>query len=191
MGSSNEREKGIITTWPNSSLPCPSRALAPELIAWRDKQPWPGQPVPQANLHLTLAFLGEADELTTRRLIAAVEHQHCPPLAIRLDETGWFSRARAAWIGPKEWPNELNVLARALRRPRRETAPWQWRAGLSPPCHPVAQVRRGTKRTACSRFFTAGGSVLPLPIHLDPGGRALRAARLLAAAGKSKRREEG
>lgn len=94
----------------------PVKELAPELIAWRDKQPWPGQPVPQANLHLTLAFLGEADELTTRRLIAAVERQHCPPLAIRLDETGWFSRAKAAWIGPKEWPNELNVLARALRR---------------------------------------------------------------------------
>lgn len=94
----------------------PVKELAPELIAWRDKLPWPGQPVPQANLHLTLAFLGEADELTTRRLIAAVERQHCPPLSIRLDETGWFSRAKAAWIGPKEWPNELNVLARALRR---------------------------------------------------------------------------
>ncbi|WP_047437844.1 2'-5' RNA ligase family protein, partial [Aeromonas sp. ZOR0001] len=48
----------------------PVKELAPELIAWRDQQPWPGQPVPQANLHLTLAFLGEADELTTRRLIA-------------------------------------------------------------------------------------------------------------------------
>ncbi|EKP0249442.1 RNA 2',3'-cyclic phosphodiesterase [Aeromonas veronii] len=94
----------------------PVKELAPELIAWRDKLPWPGQPVPQANLHLTLAFLGEADELTTRRLIAAVERQHCPPLTIRLDETGWFSRAKAAWIGPKEWPNELNVLAKALRR---------------------------------------------------------------------------
>lgn len=94
----------------------PVRELGPELIAWRDKQPWPGRPVPQANLHLTLAFLGEADEVTTRRLIAAASRQHCPPLSIRLDESGWFSRAKAAWIGPKEWPNELSVLARALRR---------------------------------------------------------------------------
>jgi len=94
----------------------PAAALAPDLIAWRDQLPWPGQPVPQANVHLTLAFLGEADELTTRRLIAAVAHQHCPPLSIRLDETGWFSRAKAAWVGPKAWPNELNVLAKALRR---------------------------------------------------------------------------
>ncbi len=94
----------------------PVKELAPSSSPGAISSPGPGQPVPQANLHLTLAFLGEADELTTRRLIAAVERQHCPPLSIRLDETGWFSRAKAAWIGPKEWPNELNVLARALRR---------------------------------------------------------------------------
>lgn len=94
----------------------PLQQLAAELIDWRDQRPWPGQPVPAANLHLTLAFLGEADQVTTARLMAAAERQHCPPLTIRLDETGWFSRAKAAWIGQKEWPNELNLLARALRR---------------------------------------------------------------------------
>ncbi|MDM5073770.1 RNA 2',3'-cyclic phosphodiesterase [Aeromonas bestiarum] len=94
----------------------PLHRLAPELIDWRDQRPWPGQPVPEANLHLTLAFLGEADQVTTARLMAAAERQHCPPLTIRLDETGWFSRAKAAWVGPGDWPNELNVLARALRR---------------------------------------------------------------------------
>ncbi len=94
----------------------PAEALAPDLVAWRDQLPWPGQPVPAANLHLTLAFLGEADQLTTTRLMAAVERQHCPPLTIALNETGWFGRAKAAWVGPTEWSNELTVLARALRR---------------------------------------------------------------------------
>ncbi len=94
----------------------PAEALAPDLVAWRDQLPWPGQPVPAANLHLTLAFLGEADQLTTTRLMAAVERQHCPPLTIALNETGWFGRAKAAWVGPTEWPNELTVLAKALRR---------------------------------------------------------------------------
>lgn len=96
------------------ALPLPS--LAPGLAAWRAEQPWPGLPVPEANLHLTLAFLGETDEATQARLIAAAELQHCPPFTVRLDQTGWFARARAAWVGPREWPNELNVLARALRR---------------------------------------------------------------------------
>ncbi|MGY6039942.1 RNA 2',3'-cyclic phosphodiesterase [Aeromonas sp. AE23HZ002T15] len=96
------------------ALPLPG--LAPELVAWRAEQPWPGLPVPEANLHLTLAFLGETDEATQERLIAAAELQHCPPFTVRLDQTGWFARAKAAWVGPREWPNELNVLARALRR---------------------------------------------------------------------------
>lgn len=96
------------------ALPLPT--LAPELIAWREQRPWPGLPVPESNLHLTLAFLGEADEATQASLVAAAERQHCPPFRIRLDQTGWFNRAKAAWVGPREWPNELNVLARALRR---------------------------------------------------------------------------
>lgn len=96
------------------ALPLPT--LAPELIAWREQRPWPGLPVPESNLHLTLAFLGEADEATQACLMATAERQHCPPFRIRLDQTGWFNRAKAAWVGPREWPNELNVLARALRR---------------------------------------------------------------------------
>ncbi|WP_421246433.1 RNA 2',3'-cyclic phosphodiesterase [Aeromonas sanarellii] len=96
------------------ALPLPT--LAPELAAWRDRRPWPGLPVPEANLHLTLAFLGEADEATQARLIALAGQQHCPPFSVHLDQTGWFQRAKAAWVGPSEWPNELTVLARALRR---------------------------------------------------------------------------
>ena len=90
--------------------------LATELILWRDQRSWPGVLVPQENLHLTLAFLGEAEEAMVAPLIAAVNRQHCPPLSIPLDEVGWFSRARAAWIGPRQWPNELTVLANALQR---------------------------------------------------------------------------
>lgn len=96
------------------ALPLPK--LAPAITDWREQHPWPGLPVPKANLHLTLAFLGEADEATQARLIAAAEQQHCPPFTVRLDQTGWFARAKAAWVGPREWPNELNALARALRR---------------------------------------------------------------------------
>ena len=94
----------------------PLHQLAPALIDWRERRPWPGLPVPERNLHLTLAFLGEADEATQARLISAAAQQRCPPFSVHLDQTGWFQRARAAWVGPNEWPNELNVLARALRR---------------------------------------------------------------------------
>ena len=94
----------------------PLHQLAPALIDWRERRPWPGLPVPERNLHLTLAFLGEADEATQAKLITAAGQQRCPPFSVHLDQTGWFARAKAAWVGPREWPNELNVLARALRR---------------------------------------------------------------------------
>lgn len=109
-------KKGTIPRMAKLFFALPLHETAPELIDWRDRRPWPGLPVPQANLHLTLAFLGEADEATQARLMAAAERQHCPPLRIPLDQTGWFHRAKAAWVGPSEWPNELNVLAKALRR---------------------------------------------------------------------------
>ena len=94
----------------------PLHQLAPALIDWRERRPWPDLPVPEHNLHLTLAFLGEADEATQAKLITAAGQQRCPPFSVHLDQTGWFARAKAAWVGPREWPNELNVLARALRR---------------------------------------------------------------------------
>ena len=80
------------------ALPCPPDQAA-AICQWRAGQTLPGRPVPEANLHLTLAFLGEADETTQARLIAAAERQHCPPFSVHLDQTGWFQRAKAAWRG--------------------------------------------------------------------------------------------
>lgn len=94
----------------------PADNLADAIIRWRDARPWPGQAVPAANLHLTLAFLGEADEKQTHELMQQAAKLHCPPLTIELDGCGWFSRAKAAWIGPAQWPNELSVFARELQR---------------------------------------------------------------------------
>ena len=55
----------------------PLHQLAPALIDWRERRPWPGLPVPERNLHLTLAFHGEADEATQARLISAAAQQRC------------------------------------------------------------------------------------------------------------------
>lgn len=94
----------------------PLTTLAPHIVAWRTHRPWPGEWVSEQNLHLTLAFLGHGDEATCAALIARVNQQHCPPFSVQLNEVGWFNRAQAAWIGPSQWPNSLQVLAKALRQ---------------------------------------------------------------------------
>lgn len=94
----------------------PATPVAAAIAQWRATRPWPGALVPAANFHLTLAFLGQADERQTEQLMAQASRLHCPPLTLSLDSCGWFARAKAAWIGPKQWPNELAVFARALQR---------------------------------------------------------------------------
>lgn len=59
------------------ALPCPPE-LAAAICAWRDTQGLEGRPVAQANLHLTLAFLGAqpADLLDDlKQLAASIEGQ--------------------------------------------------------------------------------------------------------------------
>ena len=109
--ASPERARVFFALWPEA-------ALAERLATLAEAQAAAvgGRAMARETLHLTLAFLGEADETTQARLIAAAERQHCPPFSVHLDQTGWFQRAKAAWVGPGEWPNELTVLARALRR---------------------------------------------------------------------------
>ena len=161
----------------------PAEALAPDLVAWRDQLPWPGQPVPAANLHLTLAFLGEADQLTTTRLMAAVERQHCPPLTIALNETGWFGSARppgsARRSGPTSspcWPGRCVATARSwgLAAASRAIAPSPCRAGRANrrPCPPPISCCRPT----------ASASINPS----RPRTGCATSPRLLAAAGQRK-----
>jgi 2'-5' RNA ligase len=62
----------------------------------------PGRPVAPANLHVTLRFLGDVDEVTRDRLSAAlVESNLGGPFEIRLGEMGAFPRpakASVLWI---------------------------------------------------------------------------------------------
>ncbi|HET7732169.1 MAG TPA: RNA 2',3'-cyclic phosphodiesterase [Usitatibacter sp.] len=73
-----------------------------------------GKPVPQAKIHMTLAFLGDVDPLRiedAQRVAGAVPRRG---FRVVLDRLGAFRSARVAWAGCREAAAELASLQRAL-----------------------------------------------------------------------------
>lgn len=73
-----------------------------------------GRAIVDANLHLTLAFIGDADSerVETLRTILATLPRKAFTLA--LDCIGAFRHSDLAWIAPSEVPSELTTLQCAL-----------------------------------------------------------------------------
>ncbi|MDK4774943.1 RNA 2',3'-cyclic phosphodiesterase, partial [Serratia marcescens] len=76
-------------------------ALQQQVIRWRAEAfaPEAGRPVVAANLHLTLAFLGEVTaqkELALRKLAGRIVQ---PGFSMRLDDLGHWPRPGVVWLG--------------------------------------------------------------------------------------------
>ena len=71
-----------------------------------------------ANLHITLAFLGEISNHRVERLCHSVDqylqHRSLPGDALNLDQVGYWPKPRILWLGPAHWPDTLTHLAQQL-----------------------------------------------------------------------------
>ena len=90
------------------------------LATWRDRQfGLAGRPVPPANLHLTLAFVGEVQPRLLESLCRDVDSwcESKSPAAgcVQLDQTGYWHRPGIYWLGPSDWPKSLPLLADGMR----------------------------------------------------------------------------
>lgn len=88
-----------------------------ELISWRATH-FPlsaGRPVAQANLHLTLAFLGDISTEKQRALSQLASRIQQPAFNLRLDDAGQWLRSGVIWAGPRQAPRGLLQLADMLR----------------------------------------------------------------------------
>lgn len=79
-----------------------------------------GRPVPGANLHLTLVFLGEVDPRAIPALREAARPGGESGFVLVLDQLGAFARAAVAWAGCREVPPGLVALQAGLARRVRE-----------------------------------------------------------------------
>lgn len=66
------------------ALPCPP-SLAERIGRWRDDRPLPGRQVATANLHLTLAFLGQVSSARLEALLDMAAAIEAAPFDLCLD----------------------------------------------------------------------------------------------------------
>ena len=94
------------------ALPCPP-ALAEQIGSWRDRQDVAGVPVPLANLHLTLAFLGSQPVARVKALRALATSIQLPCFTLQLDQTSLFGDGYAC-LEPGTPPDALLQLVSTL-----------------------------------------------------------------------------
>jgi 2'-5' RNA ligase len=95
----------------------PPRELARALSHWaREAQRGCGGRVTREDLiHLTLAFLGNADPAVASATARAVR---AAATSFPLEIAHFWKHNRIVWVGPQEVPQPLAALARALGEPR-------------------------------------------------------------------------
>ncbi|WP_017348501.1 RNA 2',3'-cyclic phosphodiesterase [Pantoea sp. A4] len=126
------------------SLPKP---LPQQLVNWRAEQfaAEDGKPVEAANLHLTLAFLGDVSDTTSARLQQAAARIQQPGFQIELNDAGHWPRPGVVWLGCQRAPRGLLQLASLLRsQAARHGCPQS-----TQPFHPhITLLRHATQRVA-------------------------------------------
>ena len=95
-------------------MPAP---LQRKIVRWRADHfaPEAGRPVAAANLHLTLAFLGEMSAEKQQALAAMAGRIRQPGFTLTLDDAGQWLRSRVVWLGTRQPPRGLLQLANMLR----------------------------------------------------------------------------
>ncbi|NIP18893.1 MAG: RNA 2',3'-cyclic phosphodiesterase [Xanthomonadales bacterium] len=85
-----------------------------QIAAVQEKLNLPARRIPEANLHITLAFLGDVGTERIRELFDIGTSVPLPPCTLRLDRHGWFPRVGVVWLGSSEPPEALSDFQQRL-----------------------------------------------------------------------------
>lgn len=140
---------------------------------WRDQAcACDGKPVPPANLHITLAFIGDIKR-TALEQIAEAANSYFAMNAIggdtlALDTVGYWSKSGLFWIGPSQWPPPLTRLSQKLGHlagaagGKLNNRPFQphvtlYRRCRNPPAAPLYEPDVNLAYTHCTLFESHQG----------------------------------
>lgn len=109
MSARRESARLFFALWPDDGV----RAALSE-IAVACAAECGGRRVPTANIHLTLAFLGEVDIERIPEVSALADAIRGRPFEWVLDTCGYWRHNRIAWVAASETPPALRDLAKQL-----------------------------------------------------------------------------
>ncbi|MER1975189.1 RNA 2',3'-cyclic phosphodiesterase [Pseudocitrobacter faecalis] len=113
-----------------------------QIVRWRAEN-FPddaGRPVEAANMHITLAFLGEVSAEKQAALAKLAGRIRQPGFTLHLDDAGQWLRSRVVWLGTRQPPRGMLQLANMLRAQAARSGCYQ-----SPqPFHPHLTLLRNT-----------------------------------------------
>jgi len=91
--------------------------LQQQIIDWRSAHftGEAGRPIAAANLHLTLAFLGEVSPDKQQALSRLAGRIQQAPFSLSIDDAGQWLRSGIIWLGARQPPRGLLQLASLLR----------------------------------------------------------------------------
>ncbi|MEC5342972.1 RNA 2',3'-cyclic phosphodiesterase [Brenneria populi] len=125
------------------ALPLPEKAQR-EIVRWRAERfpPEAGRPVAAANLHLTLAFLGEVSAQKEQALRTLAGRIGQAEFTLDLNDAGHWPRPGVVWLGCRQAPRGLLQLADLLRSQAARNGCHQ----SAQPFHPHITLLRGATR---------------------------------------------
>ncbi|MCB5303400.1 RNA 2',3'-cyclic phosphodiesterase [Yersinia bercovieri] len=116
-------------------------ALQQNIVQWRadNFSPEAGRPIAAANLHLTLAFLGEVSAAKAQILQQQAGRISQLGFNVALDDIGHWPGSGVIWLGCKNPPRSLLQLAQLLRSQAARSGCYQ----TPLPFHPHVTLLRG------------------------------------------------
>ncbi len=105
MNAANDRARLFYALWPDEHTRAQLAALQSSVA---------GRPVPAANLHLTLAFLGAQKRQWLPVLSALLAQLPSTAFTLEIDTYAYFRKHRIAWAGPTSPPAALALLHQSL-----------------------------------------------------------------------------
>ena len=111
--AARDTSRVFFALWPDAVVRAALAALARDCIRRTG-----GRAPDAANLHLTLAFIGEvsADRMTMLRNIGRSAAAAAPPFTLTLDRLGAFPRQEIAWVGSSETDGPIQALAAEIAK---------------------------------------------------------------------------